>query len=114
MPMRKNGLHACAFSILIGYAGLAFAERNPWYFTASEIDAAYRYQYNYGQRLRSSLDPRDCYYGKPEFLAQFRRRQFPVSCRSVQHTSRHLKTMLEQGMARYLFPLDAGHGHLLI
>jgi hypothetical protein len=112
--MRKNGLRACAFSILIGYAGPAFAESNPWYFTASEIEAAYRYQRNYGQRLQNSLNPHDCYYGKPEFLAQFRGRQFSVSCRFVQHTSRHLKTMLEKGMARYLFPLDAGHAHLLI
>jgi hypothetical protein len=107
-------LHACNIVMLLGSLATAFAQSSPWYFDAEQIDTAYRYQRNYGQRLRRPLNPQDCYYGKTEFPAHFRGQQFRASCRFIQHTTRHLKSMLERGMARYLFPLDAGHAHLLM
>ena len=31
-----------------------------WYFTAEEVEAAYQYQQNYGERLRAPLRAADC------------------------------------------------------
>jgi len=87
---------------------------NRWYFSAQEIDAAYRYQELFGGRLRHPLKPQACYHGKSEFIASLQGRQFVAPCRFITETTRHLKQMLENGAARYLFPLDADHAHLSV
>jgi hypothetical protein len=85
-----------------------------WYFTADEIETAYRYQAYFGRRLHNPLKPNVCYFGKSEFTASFRGREFVAPCRFIADTTRHLKLMIEKGAARYLFPLDADHAHLAI
>ncbi len=94
--------------------GDAFAVDSIWYFTADEIEIAYRYQQNFGQRLGHPLKARDCYFGKPDFIASFRGKEFVAPCPFVLQTTRHLKTILEKGAAKYLFPLDLDHAHLAI
>ena len=99
---------------LTSTSGDAFAVDSIWYFTADEIEIAYRYQQNFGQRLGHPLKARDCYFGKPDFVASFRGKEFVAPCQFILQTTRHLKTILEKGAAKYLFPLDLDHAHLAI
>jgi hypothetical protein len=95
-------------------AGRAFADGifNNWFFTPEKIEAAYRYQEDYGARIRNPLRAKECLFGGPEFIAAYRGAEFAVPCRFITETTRHLKEMLDAGAARYLFPLDANHAHL--
>lgn len=90
------------------------AELDYWYFTAAEIDAAYRYQEQFGRRLHRPINPTICYFGKKEFSAFYQGKGFQAPCSFIAETKRHLKAMIEDGAARYLFPLDADHAHLAI
>ncbi len=100
--------------LFLNSAGPAVGVDSDWYFTSTEIDAAYRYQEKFGSRLRNPLKPNRCYYGESEFVASFQGKQFVAPCRFISETTRHLKQMLEDGAARHLFPLDADHAHLSI
>ncbi len=88
--------------------------RNPWYFSAEEIGAAYQYQENYGVRIRNPLPAQACLYGKADFVGSYRQAKAQFSCQFVNEVTRHLKEMLALGAARYLFPLDADHAHLAV
>jgi len=94
--------------------GDAFAVDSIWYFTADEIEIAYRYQQNFGRRLHHPLKARDCYFGKADFIASFQGKEFLAPCQFILQTTGHLKTILEIGAAKYLFPLDSDHAHLAI
>ena len=94
--------------------GNALADDNIWYFTADEIEIAYRYQQNFGRRLHHPLKARDCYFGKADFIASFQGKEFLAPCQFILQTTGHLKTILEIGAAKYLFPLDSDHAHLAI
>ncbi|HVO93921.1 MAG TPA: hypothetical protein VMT22_13815 [Terriglobales bacterium] len=85
---------------------------NRWYFTAEEVEAAYQYQQNYGERLRAPLRAGDCVFRNTEFSATYRGTKIAVPCRFVTEVTRHLKEMLNAGAAKFLFPLDADHAHL--
>lgn len=95
-------------------AAPALALDNDWFFTSVEIANAYRYQERFGRRLRHPLKPQGCYYGQSEFIASFQGKEFVAPCRFITESTRHLKQMLENGAARYLFPLDADHAHLAV
>lgn len=83
-----------------------------WFFTSEEVQVAYQYQQNYGERLRAPLRAAGCLFRDGEFAAYYRRSEFAVSCRFVLEVTRHLKEMLDAGAAKFLFPLDADHAHL--
>jgi hypothetical protein len=100
--------------VILLWIGSAALASDSWYFTASEIEIAYRYQQHFGRRLNHPLKPQDCYYGKAEFTAEYQGKTFLAPCVFIQHTTRHLKTMLESGSARYIFPLDVDHAHLAV
>lgn len=100
--------------ILLSFAAESGANENSWYFTAEQIEVAYRYQEKFGRRLQTPLKPRDCYFGKTEFVARFQGKEFIAPCSFIHQTIRHLKAMLEQGAAKHLFPLDADHAHLAV
>ena len=93
----------------MGHAG---SRHNPWYFTANEIAAAYRYQENFGARLPQPLRAENCVYGAADFAAAYYGARVRLPCRFIMETLRHLKEILELGAARYLFPLDLDHAHL--
>ena len=99
---------------VLNSVGLVLGIDSGWYFTPVEIENAYRYQEQFGSRLRHALKPHGCYYGNSEFVASFQGKQFHAPCRFITETTRHLKQMLENGAARYLFPLDADHAHLAV
>ena len=83
-----------------------------WYFTATEIHDAYRYQQLYGARLRHPLEAKQCYYGRAKFATSFQGRKFTAPCKFITETTRQLRGLLDSGAAKYLFPLDADHAHL--
>lgn len=86
--------------------------RDPWFFTAKEVQAAYQYQENYGGRIRYPLRLEACFLGREEFVLSHGGAEFTVPCHFIAETTRHLQEMLNAGAARYLFPLDADHAHL--
>jgi len=92
----------------------AAAGETAWYFSAEEINTAYRYQEQFGSRLRNPLKPTACFLGQSEFAASFQGKEFVAPCRFIIETTHHLKLLLEQGAAKYLFPLDADHAHLAV
>lgn len=92
----------------------ANSPRNPWYFSAEEIGAAYQYQENYGVRIRNPLPAKSCMYGKADFVGTYRQAKVHFPCQFINKVTRHLKEMLALGAARYLFPLDADHAHLAV
>jgi len=113
--LAKPLLIAAALVFLAATAnGQDSLERPPWYFTVREIEAAYRYQEMFGERLQKPARARDCSWGRTQFLASFGGKEFLAPCTFVSETIRHLREMLEIGAARYLFPLDLDHAHLAI
>jgi hypothetical protein len=86
--------------------------RDDWYFTRGEIEAAYRYQLNFGERINNPIKARKCHFGEKKILVSHRGQEFWLSCRFITQTIGHLKGMLNVGAARYLFSLDANHAHL--
>ena len=110
----RLGFKIIVMVILLKTAGPAFGMDGGWYFTSTEIATAYRYQEQFGRRLRHPLKPSVCSFGQSEFVASFQGKEFVAPCRFISETTRHLKQMLENGAARYLFPLDADHAHLAV
>jgi hypothetical protein len=90
------------------------AEDELLYFTAREMETAYRYQEKLGARLKKPLKGFDCLVGRESFRASQNGREFFAPCRFITETIRHLKQILEAGAAKYLFPLDLDHAHFLI
>jgi hypothetical protein len=101
-----------AANLLVVTAALGDGIFNKWFFTAENMEAAYRYQEDYGERIRNPLRAKECLFGSAEFVVSYRGGEFKVPCRFITETIRHLKEMIVTGAARYLFPLDANHGHL--
>jgi hypothetical protein len=86
--------------------------RDTWYFSREEIESAYRYQLNFGERIRNPIKGRKCLFGEKRISVAHRNREFSLACRFVTQTIGHLSEMLKVGAARFLFPLDADHAHL--
>ena len=99
---------------------LAFASvranpyRDTWYFSGDEIEAAYRYQLNFGERISNPIKGRNCLFGEKKIQVVYRGQQFSLSCRFVTQTISQISQMLDVGAAKYLFPLDADHAHLAV
>jgi hypothetical protein len=110
----------CALALALGSrAAQVNAENNSpydrydtWYFTAEELSAAYSYQEGYGARLPNALRAGGCLFRDGEFAAKYGAASFAVPCNFVHQITRHLREMLDQGAAKFLFPLDADHAHL--
>jgi len=87
---------------------------NPWDYTAEEMRLAYRYQQQFGALVTNRLSAVSCSLGKKETTASYEGKQLSVPCRFIDETIRHLEELLKIGAAKYLFPLDAGHAHLVV
>lgn len=105
-----------SITLVITYVSLLRAEPDPhpWYFSAKEIEAAYRYQENFGKGLKQPLRATSCIWGAEDFSATIYGEQHRLPCRFVTETLRHLKEILLAGAARYIFPLDLDHAHLAV
>ena len=100
--------------VLAASFGQSFAKDDRWFFTANEIADAYRYQQQFGARLRNPLEPQTCLQGKKDFAASYQGRPFVAPCRFVGETIRQLRELLESGAAKYLFPLDVDSADLAV
>lgn len=100
--------------VLVVYLGQSSARDNRWFFNPDAMADAYRYQRQFGARLRNPLDPQACLYGQKEFAASYRGKRFLAPCRFAAETVRQLKELLESGAAKYLFPLDVGYARLAV
>lgn len=101
-------------ALVVFSTGQAHAGDDPWYYTAKEMEIAYKYQQDFGERLRHPLMPEPCLFGKQEFIASYQGKQFSAPCRFITETIRHLKEILGQGAARYLFGLDVDRAFLAV
>jgi len=110
----RPGFKIIVMVILLKTAGPALGMDGGWYFTSTEIATAFRYQEQFGRRLRHPLKPSACSFGPSEFVASFHGKEFAAPCRFISETARDLKQILENGAALYLFPLDADHAHLAV
>jgi len=100
--------------VLAASLGQSFAKDDRWFFTANEMADAYRYQQQFGARLRHPLEPQTCLQGKKDFAASYQGRPFTAPCRFVGETIRQLRELLESGAAKYLFPLDVDSADLAV
>lgn len=100
--------------VLAASFGQSFAKDDRWFFTANEIANAYRYQQQFGARLRNPLETQTCLQGKKDFAASYQGRLFVAPCRFVGETIRQLRELLESGAAKYLFPLDVDSADLAV
>lgn len=104
-----------AVMILGAFARQGFAgSDDPWFFTADEIANAYRYQQQFGARVRNPLDPQACLWGEKDFSVNDQGHRFTAPCRFVKETVRQLRELLESGAAKYLFPLDVADADLAL
>lgn len=87
------------------------AEAQEWYYSASEISAAYRYHHDYGRRLKN---PVSCDISGSNCSANFKGKKIGVPDKLLNEIKRHITEMLKAGAARYIFDLDTGHGHLAL
>lgn len=110
----RTGFAMIVTVMILNMSGPALGMDGGWFFTSTEIDAAYRYQELFGSRLRRPLKTGACSYGKSEFVAHFQSKEFAAPCRFISEVMLHLKQILENGAARYLFSLDADHAHLAV
>ena len=110
---KLTSLISVAFVLAVS-SGQSVAQDDRWFFTATEIAAAYRYQQQFGARLRSPLEPQTCLHGKMDFVASYQGRRFVAPCRFVGETIRQLKELLESGAAKYVFPLDVDSADLAV
>ncbi len=101
-------------ALLVFSGGQTHAGDDPWYYTAKEMEIAYKYQQDAGERLGHPLNPEPCLLGKQEFVASYHGKQFSAPCRFITETIRHLKEILGQGAARYLFGLDVDRAYLAV
>ena len=108
-------VYLTAVVILLGaFDGMAYAQGDAWFVTVNEMEIAYKYQVNFGQRLQSPLDPSNCFYNNGDVVASYRGRQILVPCRFINETTRHLKQLVQTGAARYFFPLDVDSADLAV
>jgi hypothetical protein len=112
--MNSGKLSLIVAVVLILSGNRAHGGGDPWNFTSSEIEVAYRYQTEFGRRLSHPLKPAGCFHGQTEFGASFQGKSFLAPCRFITETLRHLKEVLRLGATRYLFPLDTDHAHLVV
>jgi hypothetical protein len=110
---KLGSLISVAF-VVAASVGQSFAKDDPWFFTATEIANAYRYQQQFGARLRNPLEPQTCFQGKKDFGASYQGKRFVAPCRFVGETIRQLRELLESGAAKYLFPLDVDSADLAV
>jgi hypothetical protein len=100
--------------VLAASFGQSFAKDDRWFFTANEVADAYRYQQQFGARLRNPLEAQTCFEGKNDFAASYQGKRFVAPCRFIGETIRQLRELLESGAAKYLFPLDVGAADLAV
>src|ERR1044071_9903280 len=94
--------------------GPGYGGDSRWFFSAREIEIAYKYQEQFGERLSEYWEPKGCFSGKSEFTASYLGTRLQVPCAFVREIRRHLKDILDLGAGKYIFALDLGHAYLAV
>lgn len=111
---RAGGVVATSFlatSVPFGETShaLAEAESSKMLFTQEEAQEKYKEEYEKGLRLTNFLRKEE-----EGIIGTADNKEFLVSPNFVEQTLRHMKEMIEQRAAKYLFRLDSYHGHLFL
>jgi hypothetical protein len=77
-----------------------------WFFTLDQMKALYEVEYNEGKRLTNFVR-----HNEGKYLTQCNGEPFGIPERFILTTLQHLQEMLAKGYVKYLFRLDAFHGH---
>ncbi len=81
-----------------------------WFYTLEEMQKIYEQEYNSEQKLlRNIIKKRG-----NEWIGQSGGKEFIIPQSFIDQTLTHFKEMLEKNTARFLFRLDASHGHFFI
>lgn len=80
-----------------------------WFFPPEQVKVAYDHEYN-GEKLLKNRFKRD---GK-RITGSIEGKEIEVPQEFVDRVLDHLGKMLEEGAARFIFRLDAFHGHPFI
>lgn len=83
--------------------------KDGWFFTPEKMKEIYEQEYNGEKILRNLVFKKD-----GEWFGLYDGKEFKVPQEFFDITLLHLKAMLEQKVARYLFRLDAFHGHFFV
>jgi hypothetical protein len=80
-----------------------------WFYTLQEIKHQYLIEYNEGKRLSNCITKK-----KMNYVTSCNGDDFFIPEAFVTKTLELIKALLEQGLTRYIFRLDAFHGHLFV
>ena len=83
--------------------------RDKWFYTLDEINSIYAKEYHEEKRLHNRIH-RD----RDRYVADCNRSKIDIPETFVNCILKHLAEMLRKGYARFLFRLDACHGHLFV
>jgi len=77
-----------------------------WFYTLNQMADLYEVEYNEGKRLSSFIKRKN-----GNFITECNGDTFVVPELFIETTLKHLKELLDEGLAKYLFRLDSFHSH---
>lgn len=80
-----------------------------WFYNLEEMEQIYEREYREERPLKVFIEKKE---GK--CIATYGKEEFEIPDRFIKLILTHLKRMLESGAARFLFRLDAFHGHFFV
>jgi hypothetical protein len=80
-----------------------------WFYTLEEITNRYDIEYNAGKRLSNSIREKNGNY-----ITSCNSDDIIVPEAFIRQSLKMIQDLLEQGLARFIFRLDAFHGHLFV
>ncbi|MDO8561175.1 MAG: hypothetical protein Q7R91_03090 [bacterium] len=84
-------------------------EKHEWFYSSEEMARVYEQEYN-GEKILQNTVRRE----SDAWVGTIYGKKFEVSNEFIEKTLGHLRDMLTQNAARYIFRLDAFHGHLFV
>lgn len=85
-------------------------EKHGWFYTLEEMEKVYESEYNASEKLLKNIFRRN----GEKLIGTVEEEEFEVPPEFIDKLLRQLKDMLEQKTAKFLFRLDAFHGHFFI
>lgn len=85
-------------------------EKHGWFYTLEEMERVYESEYNASEKLLKNIFRRN----GERLIGIIGEEEFEVPPEFIDKLLRQLKDMLEQKTAKFLFRLDAFHGHFFI
>ncbi len=92
------------------YWGPSRYEKHGWYYTLEEMEKIYEQEYNSPEKLLKNIFCRE----NDKWFGFIKNEKFEVPRDFLEKTLRHLQEMIEKKTAKFLFRLDAFHGHFFV